>query len=357
MAKMRVAVLFGGVSSEHEVSCLSAASVVDNMSAESYDVLKIGITKKGRWLLYPGGTDKMRDGSWDTFPDCVPAIISPDRTTRGLIISHEGGFDVMKLDMVFPVLHGRNGEDGTIQGLLDLAGIPYVGCGVLASAMCMDKATANQVFDTMGIPHTPWLALDRDEMADVEEILQRMEGKISFPIFVKPSIGGSSVGVTKVKQPEDLPAALQLAAAHGRKIVLEQAVSGKELECSVLGNTAPFVSRPGEVESCNETYDYEAKYLSGDASRLYLPARIPAEKQEEVCTLALQAYKALGCAGLARVDFFVEEATGRVFINEVNTMPGFTNISMYSKLMDMSGTPFPELIDQLIMLACERAEV
>lgn len=356
MAKTRVAVLFGGVSSEHEISCLSAAFIADSLSEERYEVYKVGITKKGRWMLYPDGTDMMRDGSWDTCADNAPAILSPDRTTRGLMVGEGDDSRIVKLDVVFPVLHGRNGEDGTVQGLLDLAGLPYVGCGVLASAACMNKACANQIFDAVGIPHTPWMAAGRQELEDFDNLLFRLREKLSFPLFVKPVVGGSSVGITKVKSPEDLRSAASLAAAHDRTILFEQAVVGREVEVAVMGNADPIATLPGEIESCNEIYDYEAKYKSGDASRLYLPARLPESKLEEVRAMAVRAYKALGCTGLSRVDFFVEKNTGRVLLNEVNTMPGFTPISMFPKLMEKKGIAAPELCDRLIHYALEWAE-
>ncbi len=356
MAKTRVAVLFGGVSSEHEISCISAAAIVDNIDKDKYEVFKIGITKRGRWLLYPGGTDKMRDGSWDTFEDCVHAFISPDSATRGIVTSHEGSFDAIKLDAVFPVLHGKGGEDGTVQGLLELAQIPYVGCGVGASADCMDKCVANTLFEAANIPHTPWTCVTRDDIDDVDDMLWRMSKTLSFPVFVKPSSAGSSIGVTKVNSREELQSALRLAAAHDHKVIVEKAVQGREVECAVLGNTQLLCTLPGEIVSCNEEiYDYDAKYKSGDDSKLYIPARLSDEKLQEIKELALRAYKALGCQGLSRVDFFVEEDTGNVLLSEINTMPGFTSISMYPKLMENMGISFTDLIDRLIELALERS--
>lgn len=356
MAKQRVAVLFGGMSSEYEISCISAAAVIDHIDRDKYDVMPIGITKNGRWLLFPGSTDLIREGKWETFPDCAPAFISPDRTTHGIVTSHEGSFDVVKLDMVFPVLHGYGGEDGSVQGLLELAGIPYVGCDVLSSAMTMDKAVANLVFDAAGIPHTPWLAITRREAANFDDIVARVQGKLAFPIFVKPATSGSSIGVSKAVDWDSLRTAIQLASAHGPKIVLEQAVVGQEVECAVLGNHELFGTLPGEIVSCNEIYDYEAKYQSGDASVLHLPARLDKEKLEEVRDMALVAYRALGCTGLSRVDFFVEEGTQRVILNEINTIPGFTPISMYPKLMEHAGISFTQLTDRLLQLAFERME-
>ena len=357
MAKLRVALLFGGVSTEHEISCISAAAIAGHLNPEKYEVYKVGITQKGRWLLYPGGTDEMRSLEWDKNTDNLPAFLSPDRVHRGLVVNYEGSFDTVKIDVVFPALHGRNGEDGTVQGLLELAGIPYVGCDVLASAACMDKVAACRLFEACKIPHTPWVEASRREAEDMEALQRRVEENLRYPIFVKPAVGGSSIGISKVKTPEELPAAVKLAAANDKTILFEQHVDGQEVECAVLGNAEPFSSLPGEVISCHETYDFEAKYRSGDASKLCLPARLTQEKLEEVRDLSLKAYVAMGCTGLARVDSFVENGTGKVYLNEINTMPGFTTISMYPKLMETCGLAFPELCDRLIELAIERAEV
>lgn len=353
MAKTRVALLFGGISSEHEISCISAAAIAENIPRDKYDVMCIGITKKGRWLLYPGGPEKMRDGSWSEFADNVPAVISPDCVNRGIAVNHNGNMDLIKPDVVWPVLHGRGGEDGTVQGLLDLACIPYVGCGVLASAACMDKITANRLFEASGIPHTPWMAANNSELDDLDGLVARVEKTLPYPVFVKPSVGGSSVGITKTKNQDELREAIKLAAMHDSNIVFEQMVVGAEVESAVLGNKEAFATLPGEIESCNEIYDYEAKYHSGDASRLHLPARLPQQKLEEVRDMALKAYHVLGCCGLARVDFFVEQDTQRVLLNEINTMPGFTSISMYPKLMEKEGISFAQLTDRLLQLALE----
>ncbi len=356
MSKTRVAVLFGGVSSEYEISCISGAAIAEHLSEELYEVYKIGITKKGRWLLYPGNTAEMRSAEWDKHPDNVPAVISPDRVTHGLLVSHSGNLDFVKLDVVIPALHGRNGEDGTVQGILELAGIPYVGCDVLCSATCMDKATAIRLFEAAGIAHTPWVAVLRSELRDFELFLETLLKTLQFPIYVKPSVGGSSVGITKAKTPEELQTAIKVASAHDRVLLFEQAVSGSEVECAVLGNEVLTVSVPGEIRSCNESYDYEAKYQSGNASKLLIPAPLSEEKSKEVQALAQKAYKALGCTGLARVDFFIEAETGRVLLNEINTMPGFTTISMYPKLMEHSGLSFGELCHRLVQHALEKAE-
>lgn len=356
MSKLKVAVLFGGVSSEHEVSLLSAASIIENIPADRYEVIQIGITKKGRWLYYPGPVELLRSGEWETYPDCVPAFLSPDRTTKGIVKCDGEHFSVQKIDVIFPVLHGKNGEDGTVQGLFTLAGIPYVGCGVLASAVCMDKAVTNMMLDHAGIARAEWDHLLKEELSDFDAVEKRVSEKLGYPIFVKPANAGSSVGITKARNKEELRDAVNLALANDSKVIFERTVVGQEVECAVLGNETAFASVPGEIVASNEFYDYEAKYLSG-TSGLYIPAHISEEKAEELRAIALKAYRVLGCTGLSRIDFFVEEGTGRVLLNELNTLPGFTALSMYPKLMEASGKPYPELLDELIQLAFSRTEV
>ena len=356
MSKVKVAVVFGGVSSEHEVSLQSATSIIENIPADKYEVIMVGITKKGRWLYYPGPVELLRSGEWETYPDCVPALLSPDRTTKGLIKCDGDRFTVQKIDVIFPVLHGKNGEDGTIQGLFSLAGIPYVGCGVLASAVCMDKAVTNMLLDHAGIARAEWDYLHKEDLADFDAVEARMAGRLSYPIFVKPANAGSSVGITKAHNKEELKAAINLALANDSKVIFERTVTGQEVECAVLGNEAAIASVPGEIVASNDFYDYEAKYISG-TSDLYIPARLSEEKMEELKAAALKAYHVLGCTGLSRVDFFVEKDTGRVLLNELNTLPGFTSISMYPKLMEASGKPYAQLLDELIDLAFSRAEV
>ncbi|MDD3430312.1 MAG: D-alanine--D-alanine ligase [Oscillospiraceae bacterium] len=355
MAKIRVAVIFGGVSSEHDVSLLSAASVIDNIPTDKYEIIQIGITNKGRWLYYPGNTDLLRSGDWEQHADCVPAFISPDRAIHGIVKGSGANFTTQKIDVIFPVLHGKNGEDGTIQGLFELADIPYVGCDVISSANCMDKAVANTLFDAAGIARCKWDYMLRTDMKDFDAIAARIEKKLGYPIFVKPANAGSSVGISKAHNIEELRVAVQLACAHDHKIVFEEAVNGQEVECAVLGNDAPISSTPGEIVACNEFYDYEAKYLAG-TSQLFIPARLSQDKLEEVKQAAVEAYKALGCSGLSRCDFFVEKDTGRVLINEINTLPGFTSISMYPKMMEHEGIAYSQLLDKLIALALEKVD-
>jgi len=355
MAKRKVCVLFGGISSEHEVSCVSATSVIRNIPADKYEVIPVGITKKGRWLYYPGPVEKLADGSWETAGDCVPAFLSPDATDRALVKCENGNFTLQKIDVVFPVLHGLGGEDGTVQGLLELAGIPYVGCGVLASALCMDKAAANLVMDAAGIARCEWDYMIRSELPQMDAIADRLERKLGWPIFVKPANSGSSVGISKAHNRAELDNAVKLALAHDSRVVFERFVTGQEVECAVMGNDAVFSTRPGEILASEEFYTYDDKYKSGK-SEVVIPARLSEEKLDEVRAVAVRAYKTLCCTGLARADFFVEAGTGRVLLNEINTMPGFTSISMYPKLMIHEGMSYGQLLDKLISLAFDRKE-
>ncbi len=355
--KMCVVVLFGGMSSEHEVSRVSAGTVVTNMDRSKYEVMTIGITKAGRWLYTEATTAQMADGSWEELAGNMPCVLSPDRADHGLILfTPAGQVEKIHVDVVVPVLHGLWGEDGTVQGLLELAGIPYVGCGVLASAVCMDKAVANALFDANGVPHTKWAAASRWEIeSDPEGVCDGVIAKLGWPIFVKPANAGSSVGISKASDRAQLKDAIQLALRNDRKIVFEAFVDGQEVECAVIGSDPAVSTRPGEILAGAEFYTYDDKYKNG-VSQTVIPAHLPEEKLDEVKTYAAMAYTALNCEGLARCDFFVEKGTGRVLINEINTLPGFTSISMYPKLMEHEGIPVPALIDQLIALALERKD-
>ena len=352
--KCRVAVLFGGASSEHEVSRKSAASVLRNMDAERYEVIRVGITRDGRWFLYSGSVDGIPSGAWEKHPDNLPATICPGVGRAGLTIFEKNGCRTVPVDVVFPVLHGKNGEDGTIQGLLELAGLPYVGCGVLGSAVCMDKLTANRVLDAAGIPRCPWDCMEDWELPQLDAILERVARKLGWPVFVKPSNAGASGGVSKARDAAELRQAVALALEHDSRVIFERFVRGQEIECAVRGNDKAASTLPGEVLASDDFYTYDDKYVSG-TSRVAIPARLTKEKRAEVQALAVRAYRALGCRGLTRVDFFVEEGTGRVLVNEANTMPGFTDISMYPKLMLAAGESYAGLLDSLIGLALERA--
>lgn len=355
--KMTVVLLFGGMSSEHEVSRVSVGTFVMNIDRSKYEVMTIGITKEGRWLYTEATAAQMADGSWEELAGNMPCVLSPDRADHGMILfTPAGQVEKIHVDVVIPVLHGLWGEDGTVQGLLELAGIPYVGCGVLASAVCMDKAVANAMFDASGVPHTKWLAATRWEIDnDIESVCDGAIAKLGWPIFVKPANAGSSVGITKANDREQLKDAIKLALENDRKVVFEAFVDGQEVECAVIGSDPAVATRPGEILAGAEFYTYDDKYKNG-VSQTVIPAHLPEEKLDEVKTYAAMAYTALNCEGLARCDFFVERNTGKVMINEINTLPGFTSISMYPKLMEHEGISVPALIDQLISLAFERKD-
>ncbi len=353
MKKISVCVLFGGVSPEHEVSLRSAEFVLKCLDKEKYNIFPVGITKNGDWVLY-GGTDysALPDGSWLENPANRRAAISPVRG-QGLL-SFEGDCVVREwIDVVFPVLHGENGEDGSVQGLLQLAGIPYVGPHVSASAVSMDKTLTKLVADQAGVKQAAWaLVRDRDLEGRLDSVIDGLEVKFQYPMFVKPAGTGSSVGVSKATNREDLKAALLKAGIYDQKILVEEFIHGREIEVAVMGNDNPVASICGEIDSGADFYDYDAKYLT-DTSVAYIPARIDEDVAEAVRDAAVKIYSAIGCRGLSRVDFFVTYEHDRVVFNEINTLPGFTSISMYPKLFAASGIPGPQLIDRLLELAME----
>ncbi len=356
MQKQKVAVIFGGASSEHEVSLRSAASVIRNIPADLFDVITLGITKEGKWYQYFGDVSRIEDGSWlQDVGNAIPAFISPDRRVGIVRVAGDGdeNYETERVDVVFPVLHGKNGEDGTVQGLLEIADIPYVGCSVLASAMCMDKAVTNTMLDHNGIKHAPWEMLMAYERGQIPQRVDAWEARLGYPIFVKPANAGSSVGITKAHNRDELLAALDLAFQHDCKAILEKTIVGQELECSVLGNDAPVASVVGEILPANEFYDYEAKYQSAQ-SKTRIPAAITAAQQAEIQRTAVRAFLLLGCSGMARVDFLMDSRTGDIYLNEINTIPGFTSISMYAKMLEASGVSYPALIQKLLALAIER---
>jgi D-alanine-D-alanine ligase len=356
MEKIRVGLFFGSISSEHEVSCTSAAAWLRALDPAKYEVIRVGITKQGRWLRYDGPVQGMEDGVWAQDAGCRPCVMSPDREDHGLLIREDDGkTTVQRLDVAVPMLHGRNGEDGRIQGIFEMAGVPFVGCGVLSSAVCMDKEVACTLMDANGIPHCAWDWCDRDDAADFPALADRLEAKLGYPIFVKPANAGSSVGITKAHDREELRQAVLVALQEDNKVLFEQFISGQEVECAAIGNAAAdsFVTRPGEILAGAEFYTYDDKYKNG-VSQVVIPARLPEAKLDEVREIALKAYRVLGCTGLARCDFFVEHGTGRVLCNELNTMPGFTSISMYPKLMAHDGLSFSALADRLISLALSK---
>ncbi len=353
MKKINVCVLFGGISPEHDVSLRSAESVLNNMDADKYNIFPVGITKEGEWILY-GGSDysQLPGGKWLQSPANRKSVISPVRG-QGLLTFEDGSVVCERIDVVFPVLHGENGEDGAMQGLLQMAGIPYVGPHVAASAVAMDKTLTKLVVDTTDVPQAAWKLVRGSELKHrLDDILDEIEARFAYPVFVKPAGTGSSVGVSKAADRANLQKALSDAAVYDEKILVEEFINGREIEVAVLGNDSPVASICGEIDSGAEFYDYDAKYIT-DTSVAYIPARIPVDVAEQVREAAVKVYTAIGCQGLSRVDFFVTFEGNRIVFNEINTLPGFTSISMYPKLFGASGIPYSQLIDELLKLAME----
>jgi D-alanine-D-alanine ligase len=346
--RLRVGILFGGRSGEHEVSLASAASVIRGLDPDKYEAVPIGITKEGHWLI-GGAAQKMLP---EVLKGGQRVMMTADPTDAALIpLDRSGGGQ--RIDVVFPVMHGTYGEDGTIQGLLDLAGLPFVGAGVLGSAIGMDKDVAKRLLQVAKIPVVPWIAVQRaDWERDPKETQKAVEKKFKYPVFVKPATLGSSVGMTKVHSRAELSGALNLAAEFAMKILVEQCIVGREIEVSVLGNHDPKASIPGEIVPHREFYDYTAKYLE-EGSQILIPAKLKPAQVKTVQKYAVEAFRTLELSGMARVDFFLEKKAGKIYLNEVNTIPGFTSISMYPKMWEASGIPFRELIDKLIELALE----
>jgi D-alanine-D-alanine ligase len=353
--RTRVGILFGGESGEHEVSIASARSVLSALDPDRYEAVLIGITREGRWLPAAASQVLLQAGpaaeTTETEPVDSGTALAPRAVRLPAAFEAVGG----AVDVIFPVLHGPRGEDGTVQGLLELARVPYVGAGVLGSAVGMDKIAMKGAFMQAGLPVCGWLGLSRHQWrTDPFGVQERIAAQIGFPCFVKPANLGSSVGISKVQSPEELPRALDLAAGLDRRLIVEQGVDGRELECSVLGNDEPRASVVGEIVPHREFYDYVAKYTDGE-SDLIIPADIPPTLAEQARGYACRAFQAIDAAGLARVDFFLERAGGRLLVNEINTIPGFTRWSMYPKLWEASGLSYPALIDELIRLALARA--
>src|SRR5579872_1257894 len=354
--RIRVGILFGGKSAEHEISLLSAKNVIDAIDKTRYQPVLIGIDKSGRWVT----NEPSRFLLNSTDPKLI-ALNKAESTGVALVPRSAGrltdldtaGLD-QSVDVVFPILHGPLGEDGTIQGLLKLAEVPFVGAGVLGSAVGMDKDVMKRLLRDAGLPVAPWILVLRREWETKSSRVRRCIGKeIGYPAFVKPANLGSSVGISKVHRAGELDLAMNRAAKYDRKILVEKGIDAREIECAVLGNDQPEASAPGEIIPANEFYDYDAKYIS-EGSRLIIPARLSARQTREARELAIRAFKAIDCSGMARVDFLLDRKTGKLFVNEINTIPGFTSISMYPKLWEASGLPYPKLIDRLIELALQR---
>jgi D-alanine-D-alanine ligase len=361
--KLKIAVLFGGRSGEHEVSLDSARSVLGVLDPQKYEVFQVGITHAGAWLTGPDARLAFENGQTG---ELLPCTILPDPSKPGLYVLRSAEarqtlehakFECEKLtdlDVVFPVLHGTYGEDGTLQGLLELADLAYVGAGVTGSSVGMDKAVFKDIMRTIGIPTVESMLVLRSEIEkDIEAVIHQAEIVAAYPLFIKPANLGSSVGITKCNRRADLGEALMEAAAYDRRVMVERGVDAREIEVSVLGNNDPLASVPGEVLPSREFYSYESKYVDG-TSGLLIPAPLPASITEEIRRMAVSAFKAIDCAGMARVDFFLEKNTGTIYLNELNTIPGFTSISMYPKLWEATGLPYAGLVDRLVELAFER---
>ena len=354
--KMELLILFGGVSSEHEISRLSTAAVLNNINKDKYNVTKIGITRSGHWMMTEASPGEISDGSWEKREDNRNALVSPDRTVHGILIEESNGlFSRKHIDVVFPVMHGQNAEDGTMQGLLTIAGLPFVGPGTTASAASMDKAITKAMVRQDGnveqadcyVSHK--IAYERDKASEIKAINDYFNGR--YPLFVKPANAGSSVGISKVKSAEELEKGLDDAFLVDNKLLVEETIIGREIEVAVLGNDDPQASCIGEIFAANEFYDYDAKYING-ASRTEFVRDLPAETEQRVRDAAVTVFNVMGCKGMSRIDFFLKD-DGTVILNELNTLPGFTSISMYPQLWGESGISYEKLIDRLIELALE----
>jgi len=350
---IRLGIIFGGRSGEHEISLMSATSVIKAIDKEKFIPVLIGITKEGNWLLYDGSVDQIEDGAWQKIAE---AALAADPEKYSLTVLGSGGKSLKDwIDFALPILHGPYGEDGTIQGLFEMADIPYGGCGVLGSAAAMDKTLAKEVFAKESLPICRHLNLSKEEfLENMGRVIDRVEKFLPYPIFVKPANMGSSVGISKAKNTEELKAAIKEAIKYDRRLVLEEGLDCREIETGVLGNYVPAAAAVGEILPSDEFYSYTAKYFDGGQSKMCIPADIPAEIAEELKSIAVEAYKLLDCAGFARVDFFLEKGTNKIYLNEINTIPGFTKYSMFPLLWAEVGVPYPELIERIIELGFQR---
>lgn len=349
MSKQTVLVLFGGSSNEYDVSLRSAVSIIENLDPVRFRAVPVGITRTGRWLKFDGPNELILKDQWQEGAE--PCVLSPDRETGGLLAGKPGGgVELIPVDVIFPAVHGQNCEDGALQGLMELSGIPYVGSHVTASAVCFDKEFTHIIAERHGVPMARWLLAERGE--DPDAVSKRIEAAFGYPVFIKPANSGSSVGVSRADGAEELSAALQKAFQEDQKALVEEEISGHEVECAVTGNLATRAPTVGEIACGEGFYDYDSKYISDTAAKLYIPAQISGEQMDQIRSLAQKIYRVLGCRGYARVDFFAL-SDGRVLFNEINTLPGFTSISMYPKMMMSSGISYPQLLSELIDLAFE----
>ena len=350
MNKTTVAIIFGSRSSEHDVSLVSAANVVDNINKEIYDVVLIGITKEGKWLKVDS-VDDIRSGAW--LSSKTTAVISPDTTHHGILFINDSKVTIKHIDVIFPVLHGLNGEDGTIQGLFELAHIPYVGCGVVSSGVSMDKLFTKIIVEKLGIRQARFVSIHKPELSDMDACVHKVESTLDYPVFIKPANAGSSKGISKAHTREELIDGLNEAILHDRKILIEETIIGRELECAILGGSSPIASGVGEIEAAAEFYDYDAKYNNAD-SRENVAPELPDGIEEQIRKYAVQIFTALDGYSLSRVDFFLEKDTNEIVFNEINTLPGFTAISMYPMLWEAKGISKSQLIEKLIQSGLRR---
>lgn len=350
MNKKTVAVLFGGQSSEHEVSCVSATTIISNINQEIYDIILIGITKDGKWLKV-NSAEEITSGKW--INGKITAVLSPDATQKGILLITNSKVELVKIHVVFPALHGLYGEDGTVQGLLELARIPYVGCGVLSSSVAMDKLVTKIIVDNLHIRQAKYVSVFKSELSTMIKVIEQVESTLDYPVFVKPSNAGSSRGISKAHNRTELETGLTEAANHDRKILVEETIVGREIECAVLGGAEPKTSGIGEIISAADFYDYDAKYNNAESKTIMNP-EFPQGKEEEIKEASIKIFKAIDGFGLARVDFFLEKDTDEIVFNEINTFPGFTSISMYSMLWEAKGIGKPQLIEKLIQSAFSR---
>lgn len=352
--KKKICVIFGGESTEYEVSLRSAYSVIEKLDKDKFEIIPVGIRKDGKWFLYDGSYDKIPSDDWYDEGLYPVSIMHGQKESALLALKPDGTYEKIIFDVAFPVLHGKNGEDGTIQGLFEIAGIKYVGVGVIASSVGMDKTFTKIIFENAGIPQAKWVTISKHELKSIDDKIKEIEEKLGYPAFVKPANAGSSIGIGKAKNKKELLACIDEAFKFDRKILVEEFLTGHEVECAVLGNRGDIkASCVGEIVASQEFYTYDAKYSADSTSELYIPAKLEDKYSEMVRSYAVKAFEALDGKGLSRVDFFVDEEKNKVCINEINTLPGFTSISMYPKLFEASGIKYSDLLTKLIEIAQE----
>lgn len=354
MKKIKLAVIFGGKSSEYLISLHSATSIIKHIPDEKFEVTLVGITEEGKWMYFPGSVEEIDNNTWFENPNCCEMILSPNATLRGFVkLNNDNSFESLSVDCIFPVLHGKNGEDGTIQGLCELAGIPYVGCNTLSSAVCMDKEFTHIVCESAGVKTAPFMSIINESSLDIKAVYEEAVTKLSLPIFIKPANTGSSHGISKIRSYEEFEEGLKLGFKYDNKVILEKTIEGFEIGCAVLGNNEIKIGEVDEIEMYHEFFDYDEKYHS-TTSKIHCPARISDDLKKEAKEIAKRVYKALRCSGMTRVDMFLTPDK-EIVLNEVNTIPGLTNISRYPSMVRVGlGMGYTELIEELVRLAMNR---